>query len=437
MGRRPPACLQTEIRVSHPERLGTPFRVIAIPAPWKRLFACWRPVCPLPVSTVTSLLKSPEFALLAATTARPPLDHHRAAIGAAAEPGQIDWPFFLKLIDRHRVAPLVFDALTGLRDAIPDMVFGELRAKALRDRTQALQTIGVSGIVQARLADAGIAAVSIKGPTLAQLAFGDPTLRQCRDLDVLIPPDRVEDALRALQAAGFRLVEPKDVDVPGRLAVWVRLMKDLTLLQESTGILVELHWRLNNNFHLLPADVALSRERLSLGATDVWTLGAEDLLLYLCVHGAKHQWFRLKWLADVYALLAQGGAKSHDRLMAQARARGVDVAAEQMFLVLNAVYAPALPAVGVTRRGQSLSKLAQRMLSRIDEPGKSNFTGMAMAMGQMLLRREPRYVLREVVMLAIDWPVVLALNGRRFAYPLSIVGRPLFWIRRKLRQSSQ
>lgn len=34
------------------------------------------------------------------------------------------------------------------------------------------------------------------------------------------------------------------------------------------------------------------------------TLGDEDLFAYLCIHGALHWWNRLKWLADVNAMLA-------------------------------------------------------------------------------------------------------------------------------------
>ena len=34
------------------------------------------------------------------------------------------------------------------------------------------------------------------------------------------------------------------------------------------------------------------------------TLGDKELFAYLCVHGASHCWFRLKWLADLNAWLA-------------------------------------------------------------------------------------------------------------------------------------
>lgn len=73
----------------------------------------------------------------------------------------------------------------------------------------------------------------------------------------------------------------------------------------ASGIIVELHWRLTNNPRLLPPEAARSRQKIVLGDFAGVTLGPDDLLLYLSVRGAKHHWFRLKWLADVHALLAR------------------------------------------------------------------------------------------------------------------------------------
>ena len=53
-------------------------------------------------------------------------------------------------------------------------------------------------------------------------------------------------------------------------------------------------------------DVGVPEEKYAFAR--VWahhaTLGADDLFAYLCAHGAYHAWFRLKWLADIGALLA-------------------------------------------------------------------------------------------------------------------------------------
>lgn len=37
----------------------------------------------------------------------------------------------------------------------------------------------------------------------------------------------------------------------------------------------------------------------------VLILGSEDLFLYLSVHGARHGWFRLRWLKDIDQMLKQ------------------------------------------------------------------------------------------------------------------------------------
>jgi hypothetical protein len=35
------------------------------------------------------------------------------------------------------------------------------------------------------------------------------------------------------------------------------------------------------------------------GAAEVWTLGPEDTVLFLCLHGTKHNWAVLSWLVDL------------------------------------------------------------------------------------------------------------------------------------------
>jgi len=38
--------------------------------------------------------------------------------------------------------------------------------------------------------------------------------------------------------------------------------------------------------------------------TDVSALSVEDELVLICIHGAKHFWERLMWIADVAALIS-------------------------------------------------------------------------------------------------------------------------------------
>src|SRR5262249_19844775 len=43
--------------------------------------------------------------------------------------------------------------------------------------------------------------------------------------------------------------------------------------------------------------------RMSLGGAPVQTLTPECLLLYLCMHGSRHNWSRLLWVSDIAELL--------------------------------------------------------------------------------------------------------------------------------------
>jgi hypothetical protein len=51
-------------------------------------------------------------------------------------------------------------------------------------------------------------------------------------------------------------------------------------------------------------------------------LAPEDLLLYLCLHGSRHLWFRLQWICDVAQLLHTHPDLDWGLLMAEATASG-------------------------------------------------------------------------------------------------------------------
>ena len=77
---------------------------------------------------------------------------------------------------------------------------------------------------------------------------------------------------------------------------------------------------------------------------DCARLGEEDLFAYLCMHGALHWWNRLKWLADVNALLASTPEDGVERLVRAAEARGAGRAAAQALLLCRRLLGTPLPA---------------------------------------------------------------------------------------------
>src|ERR1700679_1132444 len=137
------------------------------------------------------------------------------------------------------------------------------------------------------------------------VAFQDPALRARGDIalrgaerDIF----RVEDIVRAY---GYQRFEPRAHLTPRRLRSYLAHQKDFSYEHPTAGIVIDLHWRLFRN-QFLPANAGLAEvgvDWLALGSERLPTLPVSRLLLYLCVHGALDGWLRLKWLADIGALL--------------------------------------------------------------------------------------------------------------------------------------
>ena len=77
-------------------------------------------------------------------------------------------------------------------------------------------------------------------------------------------------------------------------------------LRDDDDLVVELHWRLEDRYLKFPFGTetlwsSASPERLF--GNPVTALSPEMLFLYLCMHGAKHYWERLEWIACLPAVI--------------------------------------------------------------------------------------------------------------------------------------
>jgi hypothetical protein len=84
-----------------------------------------------------------------------------------------------------------------------------------------------------------------------------------------------------------------------------------------------MQWQILPRFYSIDFDVDGLFDRavaLSFGGHSLRTLCAEDLMLVLCVHAAKHGWVQLSWLCDIAEL-----ASSIDWIVVQKRAQRLGV----------------------------------------------------------------------------------------------------------------
>jgi hypothetical protein len=215
-----------------------------------------------------------------------------------------DWDRLFRLASRHKVLAQLYAALAGeLRDEVPGVAFGELEV-LVRDnaRRNLLFTARLLKLLEL-LADEGVEAVPFKGPLLALSAYGDSSMRQFGDLDLLVRPADVPRAGRVLVSQGYAPQFTLSDSQERRL---VGFRNEHTFSHEGEGVVVDLHWTLSPRWLHDDAgggEVWTRLESVTVGGRRVPTLGRDDLLLFLCAHGSKHCWSQVGMPYDLATLL--------------------------------------------------------------------------------------------------------------------------------------
>ena len=177
------------------------------------------------------------------------------------------------------------------------------------------------------------------------LAYGSIGPKMGWDIDLLVPLESIEPAAALLESAGYRLSLPTGRKARQRLGLWHRHWKESVWTGPDGRLTVELHTRLNDNPMLLP-DVGSNSPRRQVEVSKgkfLETLRTDELFAYLCVHGASSAWFRLKWIADVGALLGACPPREIERLYRRSQALGAGRAPAQALLLCERLFATPLP----------------------------------------------------------------------------------------------
>jgi hypothetical protein len=220
------------------------------------------------------------------------------------------------------------------------------------------------------LTAAGIPNLVLKGVALEQLAYGSIAAKQTRDIDLLVSPEHAEAALAILERDGYTLSLPAtNLNGMQRRAL-IRFGREVELVGARTRVRIELQWGAADNPLLLKGVGACSAAQLvmlSEGAS-VRTLAPDDLFAYLCVHGAHHAWSRLKWLADLNALIASS-KPDLERLYRHAQKLGAGLCAGQALLLCHKLLGLELPAtvaqeLQTNKRCQQLVRVAMAAMAR-------------------------------------------------------------------------
>jgi len=230
----------------------------------------------------------------------------------------IDWRRLLLLAREHGVLGQLAACLAD-RDAsaIPPEIKPVL---AEHRRAQNFLTLRLTGELFRLLElfnQEGIRALVIKGPVLAVEAYANPGMRGYGDLDLLVCQRDIHRATELLIRSGYQpaisLAAIRAGKIPGQYL----------FSKPDAKLLVELHNDLTLRYfpRALPIKDLFARQiRVRVDAHEVPAPSLEDHLVLICVHGAKHFWERLSWIADVAGLVSRQPSIDWERAGASAKA---------------------------------------------------------------------------------------------------------------------
>jgi len=218
----------------------------------------------------------------------------------------LDWSYILYWINYHGLIPLFYWTIKEFQDRVdPDffqVIHGEFKKNACRNLSLTQELIKIIQCFEAE----NIPVLAFKGPVLAQTVYQNLGLRQFVDLDVLIPSDCVSQASKLLIKQGY---QPQFEFKGWQEKRYTQIRFEHNFYSSEKDLCIDLHWSLISSalsFHEQPQRIwedKTYQEQVQLGNKTVLTLSPEALLLFLCVHGAKHDWSHVSWVCDIAELL--------------------------------------------------------------------------------------------------------------------------------------
>lgn len=337
-----------------------------------------------------------------------------------------DWEALLTAAAEHGLAPVFCKNLEANGgEALPSSWRERFNEEFLRNSCRNLALAAELIRVLEAMAKHMVGATPYKGPVLAAQAYGDAAMRQFSDLDIIVPQREIIAAHGAMLALGFQCVIP-GLDTPDAF----RRIPGQYAYRKEPGTLVELHTE--RTLRYFPRGLNLGelwdrREYVTMAGRQVLTFSLEDTLLLLSVHGSKHIWERLGWIADIAALT--NASRPMDWALALDRARRWGI--QRMVLLGGGLAARLFDAALPSEVADSLRRdaVAHRLIDGICQRFCTSAQTQLGVLGRFAFRVRMRGSLGE----GLRYAVRLAMmpteldRGRhaRFLEPLYALRRPL------------
>jgi Uncharacterised nucleotidyltransferase len=341
---------------------------------------------------------------------------------------ELDWTRMLALAQRNALVPLLYYHLNRIAPAkVPPERLRELRERFQNNSALNVLLTGEMVSLLELFEQNQIPAVPYKGPAISVGIYGKLSLRQFADLDILVPEKDVWKATELLINRGYQahFVIPERKQASFIRLSYVRLFK-----RDSDNTTVELHWRLAPRFFGVSFDTSTLWQRtrmIPLQGANVRIPLSVDLVMMLCIHGAKDCWERLEWVSGLAELIrSDAGIDWHELLERAKEAHCLAIVSMGLLLAHDLLDAP-IPAEVIAKLETPPDSLTSQIVSRFfsDE-------NIPLTLGQRIrfhlqtkdsVREKARYCLRlALTTTPVDWEMMSLPESASFLYfPLRVI----------------
>lgn len=271
------------------------------------------------------------------------------AIRTAAAEG-FDPARLMSLAIAHRVEGFVHQGLSAAAIELPREQ-AEILARRTGNGRKAMLMHSVETLRLAKLFEAaGIDAIFMNGAALAMVAHGSFNQKTSSDIDILVDPRSLDRLIASLPDWGYQFTCVLDVQGDRYLRRYAAISSETTWRNRERRMTLDVHQRLMFHKGLMPrVGLASPREVVALAPGQfVTTIARDHLFAYLTVHGLGHGWERIKWLADVAAMLGEDPAEI-ERLYGEAKSLGAGRCADVALILSARLFGTPVPRILLER----------------------------------------------------------------------------------------
>jgi hypothetical protein len=299
--------------------------------------------------------------------ARREIDAERAGFRGLLSQVQ-DWEYLLAAASYHGLLPLLHKHVHASgADLVPVNILSRLKQSSLANTQNVLHLLSKQLEVQRLLRDNGVPVAVFKGSVLSQMAYGEISLRQAGDIDLLIQPQHFARVTVLLESLGYEMTPRLTAS---QLTSHLKHHCEIQFVRDDWFTVVDLHWGLAPKSFVfdLETDEVMSRwQTIAVAGAQIQTLATEDLILYLSMHGAKHLWRALEWVSSLGELIRTAETIDWDVVVeraVQAHATRMLGLALRLVEQLSRVEIP-LHVLRTIDKDASMSRMAEQVLAQM------------------------------------------------------------------------